>query len=183
MPSVVHLHPLLPLQATNIKFHDGMVPRETKEELLGQKGVVLWFTGACHGLDHQQPRVCDVHSRSMRQANSTGQPARKPNATPTAGLSGSGKSTVACTLEHALAARGRMTVLLDGDNVRHGLNKNLGFRCRLPTVAWSWCSAAATAGKMCSADACPDTLKLVCATAPPCRLQCSGPGGEHPAHR
>lgn len=74
-------------KATNIKFHDGMVPRETKEELLGQKGVVLWFTG----------------------------------------LSGSGKSTVACTLEHALAARGRMTVLLDGDNVRHGLNKNLGF--------------------------------------------------------
>ena len=66
-----------------------MVLRETKEELLGQKGVVLWFTG----------------------------------------LSGSGKSTVACTLEHALAARGKMTVLLDGDNVRHGLNKNLGFRC------------------------------------------------------
>lgn len=43
------------------------------------------------------------------------------------GLSGSGKSTVACTLEHALAARGHMTVLLDGDNVRHGLNSNLGF--------------------------------------------------------
>ncbi|KAI3424272.1 hypothetical protein D9Q98_009626 [Chlorella vulgaris] len=74
-------------QATNIKFHDGMVPRDVKEEILGQKGVVLWFTG----------------------------------------LSGSGKSTVACTLEHALAARGKMTVLLDGDNVRHGLNKNLGF--------------------------------------------------------
>lgn len=43
------------------------------------------------------------------------------------GLSGSGKSTVACTLEHALNARGKMTALLDGDNVRHGLNKNLGF--------------------------------------------------------
>jgi adenylylsulfate kinase len=43
------------------------------------------------------------------------------------GLSGSGKSTVACTLEHALNSRGRMTALLDGDNVRHGLNKNLGF--------------------------------------------------------
>jgi len=43
------------------------------------------------------------------------------------GLSGSGKSTVACTLEHALAARGRATTLLDGDNIRHGLNKNLGF--------------------------------------------------------
>lgn len=73
--------------ATNIKFHEGMVERETKEKLLKQKGVVLWFTG----------------------------------------LSGSGKSTVACTLEHALAARGHMTVLLDGDNVRHGLNSNLGF--------------------------------------------------------
>lgn len=43
------------------------------------------------------------------------------------GLSGSGKSTVACTLEHALASQGKTTVLLDGDNVRHGLNKNLGF--------------------------------------------------------
>lgn len=43
------------------------------------------------------------------------------------GLSGSGKSTVACTLEHALVARGHATALLDGDNVRHGLNKNLGF--------------------------------------------------------
>ena len=32
-------------QATNIRFHDGMVPRRTKEELLEQKGVVLWFTG------------------------------------------------------------------------------------------------------------------------------------------
>lgn len=43
------------------------------------------------------------------------------------GLSGSGKSTVACTLEHALMERGKLTALLDGDNVRHGLNNNLGF--------------------------------------------------------
>lgn len=43
------------------------------------------------------------------------------------GLSGSGKSTVACTLEHALNAKGHTTALLDGDNVRHGLNKNLSF--------------------------------------------------------
>ena len=43
------------------------------------------------------------------------------------GLSGSGKSTVACTLEHALAEQGKVTALLDGDNIRHGLNKNLGF--------------------------------------------------------
>lgn len=73
--------------ATNIKFHDGMVPRTTKEQRLDQRGVIIWFTG----------------------------------------LSGSGKSTVACTLEHALASRGKLTVLLDGDNVRHGLNSNLGF--------------------------------------------------------
>jgi adenylylsulfate kinase len=43
------------------------------------------------------------------------------------GLSGSGKSTIAFTLEHALVQRGRLAYVLDGDNVRHGLNKNLGF--------------------------------------------------------
>jgi adenylylsulfate kinase len=73
--------------ATNIKWHEGMVSRTQKEKLLHQKGCILWFTG----------------------------------------LSGSGKSTVACTLEHALMERGRLTALLDGDNVRHGLNNNLGF--------------------------------------------------------
>jgi adenylylsulfate kinase len=43
------------------------------------------------------------------------------------GLSGSGKSTMAFTLEHALVQQGRLAYVLDGDNVRHGLNKNLGF--------------------------------------------------------
>jgi adenylylsulfate kinase len=43
------------------------------------------------------------------------------------GLSGSGKSTMAFTLEHALIQRGRLAYVLDGDNIRHGLNKNLGF--------------------------------------------------------
>lgn len=43
------------------------------------------------------------------------------------GLSGSGKSVVAATLEHALVKKGHSTALLDGDNVRHGLNSNLGF--------------------------------------------------------
>jgi adenylylsulfate kinase len=43
------------------------------------------------------------------------------------GLSGSGKSTLAFTLEHALVQRGRLAYVLDGDNIRHGLNKNLGF--------------------------------------------------------
>jgi adenylylsulfate kinase len=43
------------------------------------------------------------------------------------GLSGSGKSTIAFTLEHALVQNGRLAYVLDGDNIRHGLNKNLGF--------------------------------------------------------
>jgi len=43
------------------------------------------------------------------------------------GLSASGKSTIAFTLEHALVQLGRMAYVLDGDNIRHGLNKNLGF--------------------------------------------------------
>lgn len=43
------------------------------------------------------------------------------------GLSGSGKSTLAHAVESALHAQGCRTYVLDGDNVRHGLNKNLGF--------------------------------------------------------
>jgi adenylylsulfate kinase len=43
------------------------------------------------------------------------------------GLSGSGKSTIAVELEKRLLERGVRTYILDGDNVRHGLNKNLGF--------------------------------------------------------
>ncbi len=43
------------------------------------------------------------------------------------GLSGSGKSTVAVALEKALAARGVLSYRLDGDNIRHGINANLGF--------------------------------------------------------
>jgi bifunctional enzyme CysN/CysC len=43
------------------------------------------------------------------------------------GLSGSGKSTVANLLEKRLHAAGRHTILLDGDNIRHGLNRDLGF--------------------------------------------------------
>lgn len=43
------------------------------------------------------------------------------------GLSGSGKSTIAVALEQQLVARGRHAYVLDGDNIRMGLNKNLGF--------------------------------------------------------
>lgn len=43
------------------------------------------------------------------------------------GLSGSGKSTIAVAAEKALADKGRLTYILDGDNIRQGLNNNLGF--------------------------------------------------------
>jgi adenylylsulfate kinase len=43
------------------------------------------------------------------------------------GLSGAGKSTIACLVEQALIDLGRHCYRLDGDNIRHGLNKNLGF--------------------------------------------------------
>ncbi len=43
------------------------------------------------------------------------------------GLSCSGKSTLATEVEKVLHEKGRITFILDGDNVRHGLNKNLGF--------------------------------------------------------
>ncbi|WP_317986264.1 adenylyl-sulfate kinase [Chromohalobacter israelensis] len=46
------------------------------------------------------------------------------------GLSGSGKSTIASLVEEQLHAMGKHTYLLDGDNVRHGLNRDLGFSDR-----------------------------------------------------
>ncbi|MFO8062716.1 MAG: adenylyl-sulfate kinase [bacterium] len=74
----------------NIKWHKGHITREQREELLGQKGIVVWFTG----------------------------------------LSGSGKSTLAVAVEKALHERGFLTFRLDGDNIRHGLNSDLGFSSR-----------------------------------------------------
>ncbi len=43
------------------------------------------------------------------------------------GLPSSGKSTIGFSLEHLLVQRGHLAYVLDGDNIRHGLNKNLGF--------------------------------------------------------
>ena len=65
------------------------------------------------------------------------------------GLSGSGKSTVANTVDHKLHASGKRTFVLDGDNVRMGLNKNLGFSAedraenirRIGEVAKLFCDA------------------------------------------
>lgn len=68
-------------------IYDKMMTRADKENLLGQRGLLVWFTR----------------------------------------LSGSGKSTVAMGLERELHARGILCRILDGDNVRAGINNNLGF--------------------------------------------------------
>ncbi|HTN74069.1 MAG TPA: adenylyl-sulfate kinase, partial [Pirellulaceae bacterium] len=67
---------------TLVTWHQHTVTRAAREQLLGQRGCVVWFTG----------------------------------------LSGSGKSTVANLVDRQLHGQGRHTFLLDGDNVRHGLN-------------------------------------------------------------
>jgi adenylylsulfate kinase len=74
-------------KATNVTWHDGEIAQEDRNQLLGQQGATLWFTG----------------------------------------LSGSGKSTIAVALEQALFQRSKLSYRLDGDNIRLGINKNLGF--------------------------------------------------------
>lgn len=75
-------------EATNIyPIYEKMMTRSDKEQLLRQRGVMVWFTG----------------------------------------LSGSGKSTVALGVERELHKRGILCRILDGDNIRSGINKNLGF--------------------------------------------------------
>ena len=66
---------------------DRMLTRADKEQLLGQRGMMIWFTG----------------------------------------LSGSGKSTIAIALERELQRRRLLCRILDGDNIRSGINSNLGF--------------------------------------------------------
>lgn len=68
-------------KSSDIVWHDHTVTRGDRERRLGQRGVVVWFTG----------------------------------------LSGCGKSTVANELDRQLNELGRATMLLDGDNIRHGL--------------------------------------------------------------
>lgn len=74
-------------KATNITWHAGQIGKAEREQLMRQKGVVIWYTG----------------------------------------MSASGKSTLAHAVEERLFELGHLSYVLDGDNIRHGLNKNLGF--------------------------------------------------------
>ncbi len=67
------------------------------------------------------------HSHKVTRAERAQKKSQKPCLLWFTGLSGSGKSTIANALDVALFERGYHTFLLDGDNVRHGLNRDLGF--------------------------------------------------------
>ncbi|CAN6863239.1 unnamed protein product [Brassica oleracea] len=72
----------------NIVWHACPITKPDRQELIKQKGFVIWITG----------------------------------------LSGSGKSSLACALSRALYNLGKLSYILDGDNVRHGLNSDLSFK-------------------------------------------------------
>lgn len=70
------------------------------------------------------------HSHAVTRVERSAQKQQRPCIIWLTGLSGAGKSTLANALERALLLRGHHSYLLDGDNVRHGLNKDLGFSPR-----------------------------------------------------
>jgi bifunctional enzyme CysN/CysC len=86
-------------------------------------------TVACGMLHFALRRAHNIHRQHLdvsRETHATLK-GQKPAVLWFTGLSGAGKSTIANLVEQKLAALGRHTFLLDGDNVRHGLNRDLGF--------------------------------------------------------
>lgn len=73
------------------------------------------------------PSLVVWHGSQVSQAERQNILNQKPITIWLTGLSAAGKSTLAFALERTLVAEGRACYVLDGDNVRHGLNKNLGF--------------------------------------------------------
>ena len=102
--------------STNIKWHEGSVPREGREKLVGQKGCVLWFTGLSGSGTRDETHMRLPLESTTFSFSSILRP-----------ICVAGKSTVAYTLEHALYNEGKLAMVLDGDNIRHGLCKNLSF--------------------------------------------------------
>jgi bifunctional enzyme CysN/CysC len=80
-------------------------------------------------IDHALRRSSNIswHEMSINKKTRSELNSQKPCVVWFTGLSGSGKSTIANILEQKLHTIGKRTYLLDGDNVRHGLNKDLGF--------------------------------------------------------
>lgn len=86
-------------------------------------------TVACGMLHFALRRAMNIHRQHLDVSREThaALKGQRPAVLWFTGLSGAGKSTIANLVEKKLAARGRHTFLLDGDNVRHGLNRDLGF--------------------------------------------------------
>ncbi|WP_404382170.1 sulfate adenylyltransferase subunit CysN [Caenispirillum salinarum] len=86
-------------------------------------------TVACGMIDFALRRASNIHWQQMKvdKAVRAAAKGQRPCVLWFTGLSGSGKSTVADLVEQELAKRNRHTMTLDGDNVRHGLNRDLGF--------------------------------------------------------
>jgi bifunctional enzyme CysN/CysC len=80
------------------------------------------LTAVIRRADHVHWQALDVDKRTR-----AAQKGQRPCVVWFTGLSGAGKSTIANLAEKQLCALGRHTYLLDGDNVRHGLNRDLGF--------------------------------------------------------
>ncbi len=80
-------------------------------------------------LDFALRRAANIHWQALDVDRSTlaEQKQQKPAVLWFTGLSGSGKSTIANALQKKLFTQGKHTFVLDGDNVRHGLNRDLGF--------------------------------------------------------
>lgn len=78
------------------------------------------------GTDGVQPAVCWQRT-TVDKAARAGLSGHRPMVVWFTGLSGAGKSTIADVLEQKLHEQGTRTYLLDGDNLRHGLNRDLGF--------------------------------------------------------
>ncbi len=87
------------------------------------------MTSACGTILHSMRRSDNLtwHTMDITREVRAGQMNQTPYTLWFTGLSGSGKSTLANALEKALNMEGRHTMLLDGDNIRMGLNNNLGF--------------------------------------------------------
>ena len=80
-------------------------------------------------IDYALRRSDNIHWQSMdvTKQSRAEQKGQRPRLVWFTGLSGSGKSSIANILEKKLQAMGRHTITLDGDNIRHGLNRDLGF--------------------------------------------------------
>jgi bifunctional enzyme CysN/CysC len=86
-------------------------------------------TAGCGMIAFALRRASNIHRQALalNQISRAAQKGQTPRCIWFTGLSGSGKSTLADELDKRLHAQGRHTYLLDGDNLRHGLNRDLGF--------------------------------------------------------